>query len=359
MDIRMKWFYMLGYLLLLFIVVFIFLKLSFFWLPIINVLLKLLTPFFIAAFITYLLHPVIERLHERGLHRGVAIFLIYSLFFGGIGFAFYKGIPVFISQIKDLSENSPAFANQYKSLLRDLQEKTEYLPIGFQNGINDGINGLEKKLENLLEAVMLGLMNLLNSALLIAIIPFIAFYMLKDFNLMKRAVWYMTPKRWRREGIHFLKDVNVSLGGYIRGQLLVCTIIGTISAISFWFIDLKYPLVLGLIIGLTDIIPYFGPILGAIPAVIIAATYSPKMILITLIIIFALQFLEGNILSPYIVGKSLHLHPLLIMFALLAGGEIGGILGMILAVPVLSVTKVAIMHAKDHFSKNKMDHPTV
>jgi predicted PurR-regulated permease PerM len=359
MEIRMKWFYRLGFLLLLFIVVFVFLKLQLFWMPILKIILTLLTPFLIAAFITYLLHPVVEGLHAKGLHRGIAVVLIYSLFFGGVGFALYKGIPIFISQLEDLAERSPAFANQYRDWIKELQERTSYLPTGVQDRINEGIGGLEGKLGNLAEKVLNGMINAINSAVFIAIIPFIAFYMLKDFKLMSRAAWYMTPKGWRRGGKQFLKDVDQSLGGYIRGQLLVCTIIGVISTLLFWFIDLRYPLLLGIIIALTDIIPYFGPILGAVPAVIIAATYSTKMLVITLVIIFALQFLEGNILSPYIVGKSLHLHPIVIMFALLAGGETGGILGMILAVPILAILKVAILHAKNHLSKSKSNHPTV
>jgi predicted PurR-regulated permease PerM len=352
-DIRMKWFYRLGFLLLLFVVAFVFLKLRFFWMPILQVIITLLTPFLISAFITYLLHPVVEGLHQKGMHRGIAVVLIYTLFFGGVGFSLYKGVPVFITQLKDLAESSPAFADKYRSWIHELEKRSSYLPAGFQGRINDGIDAFESKLEGMLELILNGMMKIINSFFFIALIPFIAFYMLKDFDQMKRAAWYMTPKRWRHQGIHFLKDVNTSLGGYIRGQLLVCAIIGCVSSLLFWFIDLRYPLLLGLIIALTDIIPYFGPILGATPAVVIAATYSTKMVILTLVIIFALQFLEGNILSPYIVGKSLHLHPLLIMFALLAGGEIAGVFGMILAVPVLAVMKVAIMHAKDHFINTK------
>jgi predicted PurR-regulated permease PerM len=103
----------------------------------------------------------------------------------------------------------------------------------------------------------------------------------------------------------------------------------------------------------TDVIPYFGAIIGALPAVIIAATVSIKLVIITIITIVVLQFLEGNILSPYIVGKTLHMHPLLIMLAITAGGEIGGIIGLIFAVPILVVLRVAISHAKNHFIKGR------
>ncbi|EKN69891.1 hypothetical protein BABA_07641 [Neobacillus bataviensis LMG 21833] len=350
MDIRMKWYYRIGFLLLLLIAIFVFLKIRVLWMPIVRMAAIILLPFVIGGFITYLLHPIVEKLHEKGLHRGLAIICIYFIFFGGIGFGLYKGIPAIIDQLKDLSESAPAFAEQYRGWINELQSHTRAWPDGLQTRMNEGIDTFEKKMDSLLTIIVNILMNLLNSALLMLIIPFIAFYMLKDFPLIKRAVWYITPKKWRKKGTLFLRDVDESLGSYIRGQLLVCMIIGSLSALFFWIFDLKYPLLLGLIVGATNVIPYFGPIIGAVPAVIIAATTSVKLVIITLVIVFGLQFLEGNILSPYIVGKSLHMHPLVIMIALTAGGEIGGILGLILAVPVLAVLKVGVIHAKNHFS---------
>ncbi|UII54979.1 AI-2E family transporter [Cytobacillus spongiae] len=355
MDIRLIWFYRLGFLLLLFIVMYIFLKLQDLWMPVLHLLITVAIPFFVAAFITYLLHPVIESLHEKGLHRGLAVFIIYSLFFGGIAFALYKGIPAFISQLRDLSENAPNLTNQYRNWVELIQQKTSTWPDGIQQKIHDGINGVEKALNGLVSKALDGAVNVLNSIVIIAIIPFIAFYMLKDFDTMKKAVWYLTPRKWRKDGILFLRDVDKSLGSYIRGQLFVCVVIGGISALLFWLVKLKYALLLGVFVGITNVIPYFGPIFGAIPAVVIASTISVKMVLISLGIILLLQFLEGNILSPLIVGKSLHMHPLLIMFALLIGGEIAGVIGLILAVPVLAVVKVALLHGRNHFGKVKPD----
>jgi predicted PurR-regulated permease PerM len=321
--------------------------------PILRVAVIIILPFIIGGFITYLLHPIVEKLHEKGLHRGFAIILIYVIFFGGIGFALYKGIPAMIDQLKDLSESAPVFAEQYREWIDKLQSQTRAWPDGLQARLDEGIDTFEKKLDSLLTILVNILMKFFNSALIMMIIPFIAFYMLKDFQLIKRAAWYMTPKKWRKKGTLFLKDVDESLGSYIRGQLLICIIIVSISALLFWIFHLRYPLLLGLIVGATNVIPYFGPIIGAVPAVIIAATSSVKLVIITLVIVFGLQFLEGNILSPFIVGKSLHMHPLIIMFALTAGGEIGGILGLIMAVPVLVILKVAILHAKNHFMNGK------
>jgi predicted PurR-regulated permease PerM len=353
----MKWYYRIGFILLLLIAIYVFLKIRFVWLPIFRVVVIIMLPFAIGGFITYLLHPIVEKLHQKGMHRGLAIFLIYILFFGGIGLGLYKGVPAMIDQIKDLSDSAPVLAEQYRGWITKLETNTREWPDGLQTKIDDGIDAFEEKLDSLLTVIVNLLMKLLNSALILMIVPFIAFYMLKDFPLIKRTFWYITPKEWRKKGTLFLKDVDESLGSYIRGQLLVCIIIGSVSALLFWLFHLKYPLILGLIVGITNVIPYFGPIIGAVPAVIIAATSSVKLVVITLVIVFGLQFLEGNILSPLIVGKSLHMHPLIIMIALTAGGEVGGILGLILAVPVLVVIKVAIVHAKSHFIRRKAKDP--
>jgi predicted PurR-regulated permease PerM len=357
-EIQMKWYYRIGFLLLLLIAIYVFLKIRFVWMPVFRVAIIIILPFVIGGFITYLLHPIVEKLHQKGLHRGLAIFLIYILFFGGLGICVYKGVPAMIDQIKDLSESAPVLAEQYRGWVDKLQSHTREWPDGLQTRIDDGIDAFEEKLDSLLSVIVNILISFFNSALIMMIIPFIAFYMLKDFQLIKRSLWYITPKQWRKKGTLFLKDVDESLGSYIRGQLLVCVIIGSVSALLFWIFHLKYSLILGLIVGVTNVIPYFGPIIGAVPAVIIAATSSVKLVVITMVIVFGLQFLEGNILSPLIVGKSLHMHPLIIMMALTAGGEVGGILGLILAVPVLVVIKVAIIHAKNHFIRRKAKEPS-
>ncbi|MGG4468922.1 AI-2E family transporter [Paenibacillus alvei] len=351
MEIRVKWYYRLAFTLLLFIVVFIFFKLSPIWTPILQLLMKVIFPFVLGAFITYLLHPIVEKIHEMGLHRGLAVAFIYILFFGGVGYGLYKCIPIFIEQMRELTENAPELANQYRSWIDYIQERTRAWPDNLQTKVDKGIESFEVKLDGLLTKLIKGIMGFVNSFVIMMLIPFISFYMLKDIEAVKRAALLLTPNKWRESSVLFLKDVNQSLGSYIRGQLLVCFIIGSLSSISFYFFDLKYPLVLGIIIGITNVIPYFGPIIGAIPAVIIASTMSVKMLIIVVIIIVVLQFLEGNILSPFIVGKSLHMHPLFIMFALLLGGEVGGIVGMVVVVPVLSILKVAIMHLHVHFGK--------
>ena len=352
MDIRMKWFYRLGFLLLLFIVLYIFMKLKPIWAPIVSVGMKVLIPFVIAAFISYLLHPVVELLHKKGMKRGLSIVIIYLLFFGGFGFAIYKGIPIMTEQIRELSENAPQAAEQYRNWTDWIGRKTEDWPFGIHERLDATILKIEGKLESMMDTIMNYSMRLFDFFLLIVLIPFLAFYIVKDYEALKKMIRYLTPKKWRNQGIAFLKDVDVSLGGYIRGQIIVCAAIGGISSLLFWIFGMKYPLLLGALIGITNIIPYFGPIFGAIPAAMIAASISVKMIIIVVVIVLVLQFLEGNILSPLIIGKSLHMHPIFIMFALLVGGEVGGVIGLIIAVPILAIVKVFVIHARIHFKNN-------
>jgi predicted PurR-regulated permease PerM len=347
-----KWFLRFGILLLVFSSLYVFMKLQPIWYPITALLKTVMTPFFIAAFITYLLHPVVEKIYQSGIPRPLAILLIYIIFFGTVGYGFYKGLPLIIQQLKDLLENYPHFVRNYQNWVKNIHSQTSNWPDGLHERLEQGFTQIERWLEKVIENVAAGLTQVFDSILLFALIPFLVFYLLKDFNEVKKAIWYLTPSKWRKPGIRFLKDIDESLGSYIRGQLLVCLLIGVAASISLWISGMRYPLLLGTIIGITNIIPYFGPFFGAVPAIIIAATISLKMVMIVAIIIFTLQFLEGNILSPLIVGKSLHMHPIVIMFALLVGGEAGGVLGLILAVPILAVLKVTILHAKAHFLKH-------
>ncbi|WP_336881793.1 AI-2E family transporter [Priestia koreensis] len=351
-EVPVKWFYRIGVILLLLLCIFVFFKIKFLWLPILFMIFKALVPFLIAGFITYLLHPLIEKLHQQSLPRPLAILIIYLLFFGGVGYAIYKGIPVFIIQLRDLNEQLPQVTNTYRDWISSVHHHTESLPNGVHERIEQALDDMEASLGSWMERIMNGVKGLIGAFLVIIIIPFIVFYMLKDFGLIRKAVAFLTPKKWHEPGKRFLHDVNESLGDYIRGQFFVCVIIGAVATIGLWIFHIPYPLLLGIIIGLTNVIPYFGPIIGAIPAAVIAATISVKLVIIVLVLIFFLQFLEGNILSPLIVGKSLHIHPLFIMFALLLGGELGGIIGLILAVPILAIVKISLIHLRTYSFKH-------
>ncbi|RST73907.1 AI-2E family transporter [Siminovitchia acidinfaciens] len=348
---RLRLLYNLAIVLLLFIILYCFLLIKPLWKPVFTILCIGLLPFVIGGFIAYLLHPIIEKIEALGVNRTVAILIIYVLFFGGSGYALYMGIPVLIDQISHFSERIPELATHYKGLVKDLHASTSRWPDGIQNQIEERVDDFEQWLNRFLEKIMSAFKGIVNFIFVLAVIPFISFYILKDLEQIKKAAWYLTPKKWRKKGMEFLTAVNISLGGYIRGQLLVCVLIGTISSLLFWFIGLDYPVIMGAIIAFTNIIPYFGPVIGAVPVITFALLSSVKLALMAGGIIVLLQLLEGNILSPYIVGKSINIHPLFIIAALIIGGEAGGIIGMLIAVPLLAILKVAVIHSRDYLIK--------
>jgi predicted PurR-regulated permease PerM len=350
-NIKIIWIYRLAIILLLFLCLLVFWKLKPMWKPILGIVKLVLVPFLTAYFIAYLLHPLVEKLHQKGMPRTLAILLIYVLFFGGIGYGVYKGIPVAVSQLKDMNENFPQFVKMYEGWTDNIEERTANFPEFISDKLRQAILGVEEKIESLLNRMMSTARGILDSLLIIVLIPFIVFYILKDYGELYDVFWKLVPSKWRNEGKRLVEDIDKSLGNYIRGQLFVCAVLAGFAALAFWIIGMKYPLLLGIIIGVTDIIPYFGPILGAVPAIIVAATISVNMVIKAGVALAILQFLESNILSPYIVGKSLRMHPVVIMFALLVGGEVGGLAGLLLAVPVLAVLRTIIVHSKTLLAK--------
>lgn len=307
---------------------------------------KLLSPFIIASVIAYLLYPVIEQLHRWNIHRGIAILFIYTLFFGGIGYLIYRIYPRIVHQVQDLVENFHIFTDLYNRTILSVYEYTSFLPETVHDKMDEVIFQIEHSLDELLSNLIGGFTGIFDAIVMFTVIPVLVFYFLKDFKKMKAYFQRFIPKKYRNQTVMVLHAIDDSLGKYIRGQLLVCLFVGLASLIFFKLLKLKYALLLAVIMAITNLIPYFGPIIGAIPAAIItfSTTESIQIIFFLLLGIFIIQLIEGNLLSPYIVGKSVAIHPAAIIFALILGSNLFGVAGMVLAVPVLTVIRVIVNH---------------
>jgi predicted PurR-regulated permease PerM len=174
--------------------------------------------------------------------------------------------------------------------------------------------------------------------------PILAFYMLKDIERIKKSFWSLIPKSNRKEVKNLFKKIDEVLMGYLKGQLLVSFVVGVLSILGLYILKVRFFLIIGLFAGVMNLIPYLGAIFGAIPAIFIVSFKSLKAILAVLILFTIIQQLEGSLISPRIVGDKVGLHPIVIIFSLLAGGELLGIIGMILAVPIAGIIKVIIEH---------------
>jgi predicted PurR-regulated permease PerM len=309
---------------------------------------SVLTPFFIAMIISYILNPVVSLLNQRKVPRTIAVLLIYSVFIASLTVIIMKITPMFIEQVNELNEHMPQLTFRAQSIV-DGFNQNQFLPDSVREGINRSLIKMETGISHAISNYVNQIGSTINMLFIAFIVPFLAFYILKDFQLIEKTALAIVPKKHRKQTIKLLVDIDTALGNYIRGQLLVCVIIGILAYVGYWLIGMPYPLLLASVVAVFNIIPYLGPFFGAAPALLMATTISMKMALFVIIVNLLIQVLEGNVISPQVVGRSLHMHPLFIIFALLVGGEIAGIFGLILAVPFFAVMKVIIQHVFMHY----------
>ena len=327
-------------------------------LPFLQVILQFLKavfgPFVIAMIISYLLNPVVNLLSKRTIPRSIAVLLIYTLFLLSIVVIVINTLPLLEKQLREMAEHVPRWNEQIQYMIQEYNEHgRDWLPSSIQHAIEKSLDRVEQGLENAVTRLFDGIGNTINQLFLAFIVPFLAFYMLKDIDIFEKSLKNMIPKGKRREFFQLFHEIDQALGNYIRGQLLVCAAVGVLVYIGYSLIGLPYALILALIVGVFNIIPYLGPVFGLIPAVFVAFTISPKLVLAVILINLIVQMVEGNVLSPQIVGRTLHMHPLLIILALLVGGEIGGVMGLILAVPMFAVGKVILDHIIRYYVQSR------
>jgi predicted PurR-regulated permease PerM len=319
---------------------------------------KVFTPFFIAIMITYVLHPIVNVLHQRKVPRTLAVLLIYVAFFMSVSVLVINVSPMFMEQLKQLNTHLPKLTLKAERYMIHIQQNNP-MPDPIQNGIDQAINQMEHKMQNWVRHSVSSFGATLNLFFVAMIIPFLAFYMLKDYKVFGRWLLATLPKHLRRPTYRLWLDIDKALGNYVRGQVIVGAVVGVLAYIAYWLLKLPYPLLFASLVALFNIIPYLGPFFGAAPAVLMAATISIRLMLIVIIVNTCIQVVEGNIISPQVVGKSLQMHPLAVMIALLVGGELAGVVGLILAVPAYAVIRVCFEHGYRFWQKRAMNNKSV
>ncbi len=303
----------------------------------------ILGPFIVAMIISYVLNPIVSLLSQRKVPRTAAVLLIYAVFILTMTVIVMNLIPMFLKQLRELNEHMPQLTMKAQSLVSGMNNSS-WVPDSVSEGINHALHEVEDGIARGVSNFVNGIGNTINFLFIAFIIPFLVFYILKDFRLMEKTALTFIPRKHRKHMIKLILDIDSALGNYIRGQFIVCVIVGILAYIGYWIIDMPYPLLLASIVMIFNIIPYLGPFFGAAPAIMMASTISLKMMLLVALVNLCVQILEGNVISPQVVGRTLHMHPLLIIFVLLIGGEVAGIVGLILAVPFFAALKVLIHH---------------
>ncbi len=313
-----------------------------------------LVPYVFALALAYLLLPAVNRLEVvlkrvfRGrsarLARPVAILLTYVLVVGTLVLFFSLVVPVIVQQFEVLWSSRDQLAGQGRVLAANIviwyqraippEVQARLVELAQQAG-GTVASGLQAGILRTLSFVT----NTFGFVLGLIVIPFWLFYILYDQAKAMRGAFSLVPPRFRTDALNLIRVVDDILSAYIRGQLLLCVFIGFMATVGLMLLGVQFPAVLGLMAGLFEILPFIGPIMGAVPAVIVATIQTPLLGLWTLLLFVGIQQLENLLLVPRISGKAVQLHPAVIMVVLVLGNQIAGFWGLVLAVPVTAIIR--------------------
>jgi predicted PurR-regulated permease PerM len=304
-----------------------------------------LGPFLFALGVAYLMSPLVDRL-DRFLPRSVAILVVYAIFIGISVALMWWLAPRVSNQIGQLVDAAPAYQKRIQEYIDSLTQWYQSLPLSadVRTSIENGLRNAAGSLLGLVQQAALNVLAIASRTtgfvLGFVIIPFWLFYVLKDSEKAMGAFNSMLPRSWRVDVWRIVRIVNDVLSSYIRGQLLLALAVGLATTIGMLLVGAPYALLLGLLSGFTEVIPVIGPVIGAIPGVLIALVNGDWVLLLKVVLVYVVvQQLENNLLVPKIQGDSVKLHPAVIMVALVVGSQVGGLIGLILAVPVAAIMR--------------------
>ena len=301
----------------------------------------------LAVAIVYVLNPVVTWLQERGLARWMGSCLSYLVVGGLLTLLGFLAIPSLVDQGNELTADFPRI---YDDLAVDLEglvgnfgmtlDVPDYEQLR-QNIEESGGDFFSEQFGRITDLTL----SLLESVFLLLLAPVVAFYVLLDLPTVRRKVTDLIPVGHRAETSHVSSRLGTALGGFLRGQVLVAVILGVMTALGFWAIDLPFWLLIGMIAGFLNIIPLVGPWVGGILGVLMAlATRDLTTAVYAAVIALAVQQVDNHFISPTVLRATVRIHPAMILLGLIGGATIGGFWGVVLAVPVMAMVKIVAGH---------------
>ncbi len=300
---------------------------------------QVMTPFAVAVVLAYLVFPAVRRMETLGIGRAYAIALVYVGMAVVGGVFFYYAVPATVREVGEVGALIPQYVGQAEEMAHRV-ENMAWEADSLERVIDETVEKGRNFLYGLFRRFVEGIFGLVRSALSLVFAPILAFYLMKDWEKIRDGFLDILPVRARQDAVRLGSDIDRVLKDFIKGHLLVAVLVGTMTGLGAALLQVKFALLIGLICAVAELFPYFGPILGAVPSVALAYAQSPRLAVYVVLIILLVQQVEAGVLSPRILGGKVGLHPLIVVFALLAGGHLYGIWGMLLAVPVAAVTKI-------------------
>ncbi|MGF9695864.1 AI-2E family transporter [Paenibacillus sp. MABNR03] len=330
-------------------------RVSFIFQPLVTMLTVITVPMMLSVFFYYLLRPLVNYMERKKLNRTLSILLIY-LVFGVLLVLFIVGLwPSLREQLINLVDNAPNLINSLSVQLRELEQNGAIKAL-FPEGstpfsqITDYINKGFTFVTNYVS----GLFSLISSfAIILFTFPIILFYMLKQGEKFGRKLVHIAPKRFQKDSREVVLEIDQALSGFIVGRVLVNLALGVLMYIGFLLIGLPYALLLTVVAVIMNFVPFIGAIVSSVPIVIIGLIQSPSVAIWSLIIILVAQQIQDNLVAPYVFGKKLDIHPLTTIILVLGAGDLGGIIAILIIIPVYMIVKIILVRVYQLFFKEK------
>ena len=316
----------------------------------IYLLAPVLTPFLVAALFAYLGDPLTDRLEEKGLPRTAAVVVVFTLLTLVVILVLLLLVPALGRQFEVLATKVPVYVDALqKNLGPWLQanfgiDQTLLDWAMLKNALQQHWAQVGGVAKGVLSWVSQSGMALLAWAANLVLIPVVTFYLLRDWDHLVAKVRVMLPRKWEATAVRLTQESDTVLGAFLRGQLVVMLCLGLVYSLGLWIVGLELALIIGLIAGLVSFVPYLGFILGILMAGIAALMqfHEPQYLLWVAVVFGIGQMLEGMLLTPLLVGDKIGLHPVAVIFAVMAGGQLFGFVGVLLALPVAAVIMVLL-----------------
>ena len=298
--------------------------------------------------LVYILKPIVMFFENFNLSRTMSISIIYLVFFLSLGSVFGTIIPSLGKQITALQEELPKYKDKITTAVTTQENKLKSMyPALEKLNLSESFSEYLKHelIGEKTSDIFISSSKILGSIItLLVMVPFITFFLLKDGATMKKGFISLIPNRYFEMALNLIYEINRQLGGFIQARLLEALCVGIICFIGFSFLSIKYAAVLALFAALVNLIPYVGPIIGAVPPLFIAFVDTGDWITLlwVLTVILISQLFDIIVIIPAVFAKIVNMHPLSVVIVIIIGGQLGGIIGMILAVPLYSITKVTI-----------------
>jgi predicted PurR-regulated permease PerM len=307
-------------------------------------------PFILAAVVALLLNPLVNVAERRRIPRALSVIVIYNLGILGLGAGVYFLVPMARAELSALAAQGPSIA----AYLQDLAGRRHVVsvlgvPIDLQQAYANGMANLPGVLAGHLQNVLQNVFVLVNWLFQALLVLLIAFFLVKDAHAIRGFVAGLVPFGFRPDAREISREISRMLGAYLRGQLIVCGLVGVTTTVAMWIFGIPYALALGIVAAVTAFIPFIGPFLGALPAVAVAAFVSQSVskVVIVVVLYVVISNVIYNFISPKVFGDAVHLSPMLVIVAFVIGGYLGGILGLFIAVPVAAIIRILFVYAHE------------